>query len=115
MDNLEHLSKLALELCRNEGVLFSARTNKETVVVECTFLQGNKRYILFEDHRTENSHSNVPHICNQWSSAVGAPISFTFGEEITNHQILANALQAAAVMCITQSDAYKAMKAKIFA
>ncbi len=105
---------LLLELALLEGFEFSVRQSLSSVTVRCELPNGHVRYIVFDDHRVENPHGGKPHVCNQWYKAIGAPISYTMGNEIKDEDFLQRVLQATAVMCLTQSKAYDEMKVGIF-
>ncbi len=108
--NAAHL----LDLCLLEGFTFFAKESSRCVTVKCTLPSGYVRYIVFDDHRIESPHGGKPHVCNQWHKAGGTPISFTVGNEIGDKARLQSVLQATAIMCLTQSEAYSDMKAQIF-
>jgi hypothetical protein len=108
--NADHL----VDLCLSEGFVFSVRESSRCVTVRCILPSGNVRFVVFDDHRIENPHGEKPHVCNQWHKAIGDPISFTMGEEITCASQLRKVLRATAVMCLTQSEAYNDMKVDIF-
>lgn len=105
---------LFLKFALREGVTFSVKESSRCVTVRCKLPNGHIRFIVFDDHRVDNPHGEKPHVCNQWHKAVGDPISFTMGKEITDATKLHNVLQAAAIMCLTQSKAYSEIKEKIF-
>ena len=109
-ENADHLLELALK----EGFVFSVKESARSITVRCTLPNGHVRFVIFDDHRINNPHGEKPHVCNQWHKAVGDPISFTVGKEVTDASQLQNVLRATAVMCLTQSDAYNDMKAHIF-
>ena len=109
----ENADRLLL-LCQKEGFAFSIKESSRSITVRCTLPSGYVRYVVFDDHRTLNPHGGKPHVCNQWHKAVGDPISFTMGKEVTDVTRLQSVLRATAVMCLTQSDAYNDMKAQIF-
>lgn len=109
-ENADHL----LKLCLSEGFVFSVKESSRCITVRCTLPSGYIRFVVFDDHRTENPHGGKPHVCNQWHKAVGDPLSFTIGKEVTDTSRLQSVLRATAVMCLTQSDAYNEMKAQIF-
>jgi hypothetical protein len=109
-ENADHL----LELCQKEGFTFSVKESSRCITVRCTLPNSHVRFIIFDDHRVENPHGGKPHVCNQWHKAVGDPVSFTMGKELTNVSRLKSVLRATAVMCLTQSEAYNEMKAQIF-
>jgi hypothetical protein len=104
-----------LEMSEIEGFSFSLRESDKCVTAECTLPDGTIRYIIFEDHRVSNPHGEKPHVCNQWHKALGKPISFTMGKEIVENDKRVRILSACAIMCITQTSAYKEMKEAIFA
>ncbi len=110
LENAGHL----LEHCLKEGFTFSVKEGSQCITVKCILPSGYVRFVIFDDHRTENPHGGKPHVCNQWHKAVGDPISFTMGKEVSSDLQLQSVLQATAVMCLTQSDAYSDMKSKIF-
>ncbi len=103
-----------LKLCQKEGFVFLVKESAQCITVRCTLPSGYVRFIVFDDHRIENSHGGKPHVCNQWHKSVGDPISFTMGKEVTSTSQIQNVLRAIAIMCLTQSDAYNEMKAQIF-
>lgn len=109
-ENADHI----LKLCLLEGFVFSVKESSRCITVRCTLPNGHIRFVVFDDHRIDNPHGGKPHVCNQWHKAVGDPISFTMGKDITDSSQLQNVLRAVAVMCLTQSDAYNEMKAHIF-
>lgn len=109
----ENVDQLLL-LCQKEGFVFLVKESSRSITVQCTLPSGYVRYVVFDDHRIENPHGGKPHVCNQWYKAVGDPISFTMGKEVTDLSRLQSVLRATAVMCLTQSDAYNDMKAQIF-
>lgn len=111
---IENVDQL-LELCQKEGFAFSVKESSRCITVRCRLPNGYIRFVVFDDHRIENLHGGKPHVCNQWHKAVGDPISFTMGKEVTDASQLQSVLRATAVMCLTQSDAYNDMKAQIFA
>lgn len=110
IENADHI----LKLCLLEGFAFSVKESSRCITVRCVRPSGYVRFIVFNDHRIENPHGGKPHVCNQWHKAVGDPLSFTMGKEVTNASQLMSVLRATAVMCFTQSDAYDDMKAQIF-
>jgi hypothetical protein len=105
---------LLLDLCLKEGFMFSVKESSRSITVRCTLPNGYVRFVVFDDHRIENPHGGKPHVCNQWHKAVGAPVSYTMGKDVTDASQLQNVLRTTAVMCLTQSEAYNEMKAKIF-
>lgn len=109
-ENADHILKLALK----EGFVFSVKESSRRITVRCMLPNGHIRFVVFDDHRVENSHGNKPHVCNQWHKAVGDPVSFTLGKDITDTSQLENVLRATAIMCLTQSDAYDKMKVQLF-
>lgn len=109
-ENANHL----LGLAQKEGFVFLVKGSSRCVTVRCTFPDGHVRFVIFDDHRDENSHGGTPHVCNQWHKADGDPISFTVGKEMPDASRLQNVLRATAVMCLTQSEAYNEMKAQVF-
>lgn len=109
----ENADKL-LDLCVKEGFKFSVKESLRCITVRCTLPNGHIRFVVFDDHRIENPHGGKPHVCNQWHKAVGDPISYTMGKDVTDASKLQNVLRTTAVMCLTQSDAYNDMKAQIF-
>jgi hypothetical protein len=109
-ENANHL----LGLCLLEGFAFSVKESSRCVTVRCVLPSGYVRFVVFDDHRIESPHGGKPHVCNQWHKAVGDPISFTMGEDLTDASRLQSVLRATAVMCLTQTDAYGSMKADIF-
>lgn len=108
--NADHL----LELCLSEGFVFSVKESARCITVRCMLPDGYIRFVVFDDHRTVNPHGGKPHVCNQWHKAVGDPVSYTMGKELTDALQLQSVLRATAVMCLTQSNAYNDMKTKIF-
>ncbi len=109
----EHADHLLL-LCQKEGFVFSVKESARSITVQCTLPSGYVRFVVFDDHRIENPHGGKPHVCNQWYKAVGDPISFTIGKDVTDASQLKSVLRATAVMCLTQSEAYNEMKVQIF-
>lgn len=109
----ENANKL-LGLCIKEGFTFSVKESSRCITVRCTLPNGHIRFVIFDDHRTENPHGSKPHVCNQWHKAVGDPVSFTMGKMVSDTSQLQNILRAVAIMCLTQSEAYSEMKASIF-
>ena len=103
-----------LELCLAEGFVFSVKESARCITVRCTLPSGYVRFVVFDDHRIINPHGGKPHVCNQWHKAVGDPISFTMGRDLADTSRLQEVLRATAVMCLTQSEAFNDMKAKIF-
>lgn len=109
-ENANHI----LKLCLLEGFVFLVKESSRCITVRCTLPNGHVRFVVFDDHRIENPHGEKPHVCNQWHKAVGDPVSYTMGKDVTDSSQLQNILRAVAVMCLTQSDAYNSMKAQIF-
>lgn len=109
-ENADLLLKLALK----EGFAFSVKESTRSITVRCTMPCGYVRFVVFDDHRIENPHGGKPHVCNQWHKAIGDPVSYTLGKDVTDASQLESALRATAVMCLTQSEGYNDMKAKIF-
>lgn len=105
---------LILRLCLAEGFVFSVKESARCITVRCTLPSAYVRFVVFDDHRIINPHGGKPHVCNQWHKAVGDPISFTMGRDLADTSRLQEVLRAAAVMCLTQSEAFNDMKAKIF-
>ncbi len=103
-----------LELCLLEGFVFSVRKSAHRITIRCALPSGIVRFVIFDDHRVASPHGGKPHVCNQWYKAVGDPLSFTMGEEVNDASRLQSVLRATAVMCLTQSEAYNDMKARIF-
>lgn len=109
-ENADHL----LELCVKEGFRFSVKESSCCVTVRCTLPDGYIRFIVFDDHRIQNPHGGKPHVCNQWHKAIGEPVSYTLGKEITDVSQLQRILRTTAVMCLTQSEGYIEMKSQVF-
>lgn len=103
------------QLCLSEGFMFEARETTSSVTVRCTLPDGYTRFIVFDDHRIENPHGEKQHVCNQWHKGLGDPISFTLGKNITDTQKVSKIISACAMMCITQTEAYKKIKEAVFA
>lgn len=103
-----------LDLCLAEGFTFRATESPACVTVRCTLPSGYVRYIIFDDHQTTNAHGGKPHVCNQWHKGDAVPISYEAGKDITETERLQHILRATAIMCLTQSDAYNDMKARVF-
>lgn len=110
VENAESL----LSLARKEGFIFSVKESSRCVTVRCVLPDGHVRFVVFDDHRTVNSHGGKPHVCNQWHKTIGDPISFTMGKDVSDVLKLQNILRATAIMCLTQSKAYHEMKDEIF-
>ncbi len=108
--NADHI----LKLCLAEGFVFLVKESSRCVTVRCTLPNEYVRFVIFDDHRIENPHGSKPHICNQWHKAVGVPVSYTMGKDVTDGVQLQNILRATAIMCLTQSEGYDDMKAQIF-
>lgn len=109
-ENKDHV----LDLCLHEGFVFSVRESKQCITVRCVSPSGHVRFAIFEDHRTVNLHGGKPHVCNQWYKDAGDPVSFMTGKEVTDTLRLQSVLQATAIMCLTQTEAYNNMKVIIF-
>ena len=103
-----------LGTCEDEGYVFVVKRSPKCIVVRCALPDGNVRYIIFDDHRIDNPHGGKPHVCNQWHKALGVPLAYTIGEDVTDQNLLKRVLLAASVMCITQSAAYAEMKEQLF-
>ncbi|MBP6949031.1 MAG: hypothetical protein KBC41_03085 [Candidatus Pacebacteria bacterium] len=113
-DFLNENKQRILELCLLEGFTFSIKESVRCVTVKCTLPDGHVRFVIFDDHRIENPHGEKPHVCNQWHKAIGDPISYSMGKDLTDMSKFQKALSATAVMCLTQSEAYNDMKVQIF-
>ncbi len=111
------LNKVAdqlVELCLAEGFVFSVKESSRCMTVRCTLPDGYVRFIVFDDHRIQNPHGGKPHVCNQWHKAIGDPMSYTLGKDVTDATKLQNILRATAVMCLTQCETYTGMKLGLF-
>lgn len=109
-ENAENLLTLSID----EGFVFSVKESSQCITVRCRLPNNHVRFVIFDDHRTENPHEGKPHVCNQWHKAMGDPISFTIGSPISDPEKLHKVLLAVSVMCITQSDGYTVIKEAIF-
>jgi hypothetical protein len=103
-----------LTICLREGFQFSVKESASSVTVRCTLPDSTVRFIVFDDHRTNNPHGGKPHVCNQWHKALGEPLSFTTGKQVTDAVKHKKVLLAVSIMCMTQSSAYTKMKESIF-
>lgn len=113
-DFLSENADRILDLAEKEGFTFSVREGPRCITVRCTLPDGHVRFVVFDDHRVENPHGGKPHVCNQWYKAIGDPISYTMGKDVSNLSLIKKALRTTAVMCLTQSEAYNDMKTSIF-
>lgn len=109
-ENTDHILELALQ----ESFVFSVKESLRCVTVRCMLPSGHIRFVVFDDHRTDNAHGGKPHVCNQWHKETDEPVSYTTGIDMTDASRLQNVLRAVAVMCLTQSSGYNDMKTNIF-
>jgi hypothetical protein len=101
-----------LRKAKGSGFDFEARQcTHDTVIVKCTMPGKAHRFVIFEDHRLESN----PHICNNWvKGGEPEPKLWASGIDIQGELCGTAAQKAAAIMCMTQTKGYSALKTEIF-
>jgi hypothetical protein len=109
-------SNRILNLIEKSGFVFEVRQiSSGKIAVKCDIPNKPSRFIIFEDHREQNSHGGKPHVCNKWWVNEEGKIPFGWEYASTpNEKIIIEAKKSAAIMCLTQTLGYEKLKEQIF-